>query len=261
MSSYTSSLYCTGIQLKKHHLSFLIGKGGNVIKSLQQEHHIRSNINQRDLVYNMSGAKNNVDAAVTAVKRHMSWIDNLPAFKSTQQAPRKNRVARKNLPDEDGWTVAGKKEAQPKLTRPPQIELKTENKYTGFSSDEDDDEPATSPKRVTFAHDATGEDEIREFDKNEPPSYVSNSSGDDEPSDDDIAYLANKRTTSTAWRPRSRSQSPAAASDSNTSYIQAVRDHLKNASQKPERSVKKRWADICDEESDTDDEDLFLGSH
>lgn len=262
MSRYASSLYCAGIALKKHHLSFLIGRGGCAIKGIQQQYKISATINQRELVYNMSGAKNNVDAAVTAVKRHMLWIDNLPAFKSEQQAPPKNRAARKNVPDEDGWTVAGNKDAQPKLTRPPQFELKTENKYAGFSSDEDDDEPTTSPKRVTFAHDATGEDEIREFDKNEPPSYVSNSSGDDEASDEDIAYLASKRTSSTAWRPRSRSQSPAAASDSNASYIQAVRNHLKNGSPKPERSVKKkRWADIADEDSDSDDEDLFLGSH
>ena len=255
MSRYASSLYCAGIALKKHHLSFLIGRGGCAIKGIQQQYKISATINQRELVYNLSGAKDNVDAAVAAVKRHMSWIDNLPAFKSTPKAPRKNRS------DADGWTVGGKADVKPKLQKARHFELKTENQYAGFSSDEDDDEPATSPKRVTFAHDATGEDEIREFDKNEPPSYVSNSSGDDEPSDEDIAYLANKRTTSTAWRPRSRSQSPPPTSDSNTSYIQAVRDHLKNASQKPGRSVKKRWADICDEESDTDDEDLFLGSH
>lgn len=253
MSGYASSLYCAGIQLKKHHLSFLIGKGGCVIKGIQQEHNVDAKIHQRDLVYNLSGNRSNVDAAVAAIKKHMSWIDDLPAFKSTRQKPMKN------TPDEDGWTVTGKKDANPKLQKAHYAEVKTINQYAGFDSD--DDEAATSQKRVTFAHDATGEDDVREFDKDEPASYVSNSSGDDEPSDEDIAYLSNKCTASTAWRPRSHKQSPT-VSDSNSgkSYINAIRNNLKKKSSKPERSVKKRWADICDDESDSDDEDLFLGS-
>ena len=223
MSRYASSLYCAGIQLKKHHLSFLIGKGGCVIKGIQQEHNVDAKIHQRDLVYNLSGNRSNVDAAVAAIKKHMSWIDDLPAFKSTRQKPMKN------TPDEDGWTVTGKKDANPKLQKAHYAEVKTINQYAGFDSD--DDEPVTSQKRVTFAHDATGEDDVREFDKDEPASYVSNSSGDDEPSDEDIAYLSNKCTTSTAWRPRSHKQSPT-VSDSNLgkSYINAVRNNLKKKS-------------------------------
>lgn len=262
MSRYASSLYCAGIQLKKHHLSFLIGKRGVAINGIKQQFKVSASIHQRELVYNLSGTKANVDAAAKAITRHMSWIDNLPAFKSARTVPRKN------LPDEDGWTVSGSSPVPPKLKESPKFELDTSNKFAGFDSDaEDDDEAveAAPAKKVTFAHDATGEDEIREFDKNEPPIYVSNSSGDDEPSDEDVAYLASKRSTSGAWRPRSRSQSPAAASsDEGKSYIQTLRDHLANGSPKPKRSVnKKSWADIADEDDSdfSDEEDLFLGSY
>lgn len=259
MSRRSTSVYHARLNVKKHHLSFLIGKGGVTIKCLQREHNIRSHINQKELVYYLSGEKNSVDAAAAAITKHIRWIDNLPVF-----AAKKKKVSRKNRPDADGWTVAGAAPAKPKLEESTPVVLKNDNKYAGFESDTDDDEPEEKPKkRVTFAHDATGEDEIREFDKDEPASYVSNSSGEDEPSDEDIAYLASKRTSATAWRPRSRSQSPAADSNSGNTFITALRDHVVNGADKPQRkAVKKSWADIADEcESDSDGDDLFLGSY
>ena len=130
--------------------------------------------------------------AIADIQKHVNWIKNLdikaPEPKSTRP--------KKNQPDSDGWTVCGKARdiAEPKPTK--SVSIETSNKFAGFE-DSDDEEPQeetkTSPKRrVTFAHDATGEDEIRLFDK-DAASDVSDSSGEeDEFTEEDLAYLASK---------------------------------------------------------------------
>lgn len=262
MSRNTNAIVRTSIQVPtRNHLRFLIGKGGKVIKSIKAKHGLTyANINQSERIYNIAGPKASVAAAAADINRHIEWINNI----NIEHTPK--RVKSKPQTDENGWTTITPRRSESK--KPVEkliVQSNHRNQFKELEQEEDDAiaTPTNSPvlkstskkkKKVTFAHDATGQDEIREFDKNEPASYVS-SSDDAEPSDEDMSYFASKRTGGNAWRPRNRSQSPVPTTDESTSYIKSLRDHLKTGSPKPTRTPsKKSWADIADEDSSDDEE-------
>ena len=117
-------------------------------------------------------------------------------------------------------------------------------------------------RRVTFAHDATGQDEIREFNKNEPPICVSSGS-EAEPSDEDDAYMSQK-TSANAWRPaRRRSTGIKMMRDIAREDNPSKKAKLKAEYKLQKNAAPQSWADICDDhdrsgcwgsDSDSDDD-------
>lgn len=243
MSYRRSAVFRAKLNIQRHCIGFLIGPKGSVIKGLQRKHRIRSRIDQDALVYHLSGNEQDVRNAISDIQKHVNWIKNLD-IKAPEPKPTRPK---KNQPDSDGWTVCGKARdiAEPKPTK--SLSIETSNKFAGFE-DSDDEEPQeetkTSPRRrVTFAHDATGEDEIRLFDKDAPASDVSdNSSDEDEPTEEDLAYLASKRSSTNAWRPRSRTTSV-----SGDSHLKKLNQWAKGGPKPKKTAIKESWADICDE--------------
>ena len=247
-----SNVFRAKLNVNKKHIGFLIGPSGSVIRGLQVKYGIHSQILQEECVYNLSGPMEGVKSAIADIRRHIQWINNLQG---------RNRKPQKvtNTVDEYGWTTV-------KVHSNTKQPVKTSPHITvgagRFEELDDSDEESTSapteskvavpehrqpPKlmgawrsklRVTFAHDATGQDEIREFDKNEPPICVSSGS-EAELCDEDDAYMAQKTSTN-AWRPACR----------------------KAEYKKKKNTIRQSWADVCDDMSSDsdDDEDIFLCS-
>ena len=259
MAYRRNAVFRATLKVQRSHVGFLVGARGATIKGLQKKHGIRSHIDQTTLEYKLSGPEPNVRDAIADIKKHVEWIKNLQP--RSQPEPVKRTV--KNEVDEDGFTTIRSSGRRPTRKTVAPIQLETTNKYAGFDSDSDDEEEDTqeSKPRVTFAHDATGEDEIRRFDKNDPPSAVSSpTNSDNEPSADDLAYLASKTSTSNAWRPRR----------ARTSSIRDLRNDMDNltpaemveslSKRKKTRTQKsKSWADIADEWDELNDELIVTG--
>ena len=141
--SYRRQVYKTTLQVEPRHIGYLIGPKGAVIKALQQKHGIRSRIHQEKCLYLLSGAEQNVLAAVQEIQQHIDWINNVTDKRKETMAPQEQR-------EEDGWTSAGprrRSKNQPRrvVEKTTTTEYRSENSFAGLDSDSDEetDEPRT----------------------------------------------------------------------------------------------------------------------
>jgi len=70
-------IYRTSIPVKREHVGHLIGRGGSVIRGIQQKYGIRSKIDELKLQYLFSGQKRNVDAAVGEIQQAIAKLNAL----------------------------------------------------------------------------------------------------------------------------------------------------------------------------------------
>ena len=99
-----NSIYRASIAVKKQHVGHLIGRGGSVIRGLQQKYGIRSKIDEQNLRYLLSGPQRNVDAAVAEIQQTIAKLNELVS----EQPRRPQKVT-----DEDGWTHTEEKSRCP----------------------------------------------------------------------------------------------------------------------------------------------------
>lgn len=254
--SYQSRVFRATLCIAPKHIGFLIGPRGSVIKGLQRKYGIHSKILQKECEYKLSGPQEGVNSAIAEIRRHIQWINSL-------EKPKKSKLQKvSTVVDEDGWsTVTVRSTTKKPVKTTPQMAV-TAGRFEALDdSDEELESTPTEKPRVTFAHDATGQDEIREFDKNEPPISVSSGS-EAEPSDEDDAYMAQKTSTN-AWRPsRRRSNGIKMMRDIARENDSAKKAELKAEYRRQKNAAPMSWADICDEHdrsgswgSDTDSDD------
>lgn len=256
--------YRANLNISKKHIGFLIGPKGKIINGLKRKHGVYASIDERNCVYRLNGPQAAVEAAINDIRTHINWINGIKP-----KTPKRKAIQ----PQQDGWSVVTTraKKATPAPTPEPVKTAKNGQYETLESSDDESDESESNirlpqsrpaPKllgvwskkpRVTFAHDATGQDEIREFYKNEPPIAVSSGS-DDEPNDDDIAYMAKKKTK----KPWKSSGNIAKLRDIAREKDESKKSEMKTA-YKQQKTTKKRWADLVDEmsEDESDEESEF----
>ena len=168
---------------------------------------------------------------------------------------------------EDGWNVVTTS-SRSKSVKTNLPKLKLTQRYAFLEQVEPVEQPTTvfaGPKpvtplalkgawakksRVTFAHDATGEDEIRFFDKNAPASAVSSCDSSSDMSDEDAAYFASKTSSGNAWKPAFHNILTKEEVKQKKEAILARLAEKRVARKSP--AVKKSWADIADDDSDSD---------
>lgn len=272
--SHQSRVFRATLCIAPKHIGFLIGPRGSVIQGLQRKYGIRSKILQKECEYKLSGPEEGVNNAIADIRRHIQWINSL-------EKPKKSKLQKTTCVDEDGWsTVTARSTAKKPVKTSPRMDV-TAGRFEAL--DDSDEESGGAPiesnvavpeprsprkptgvwarkPRVTFAHDATGQDEIREFDKNEPPICVSSGS-EAEPSDEDDAYMAQK-TSANAWRPsRRRSIGITMMRDIARGDNPAKKAELKAEYKRQKNAPRQSWADICDDHdrsggwgSDSDDD-------
>ena len=273
--SYQSRVFRATLCIAPKHIGFLIGPRGSVIKGLQRKYGIRSKILQKECEYKLSGPEESVNSAIADIRRHIQWINSL------EDKPKKSKLQKTSSVDEDGWsTVTVRSTTKKPVQTSPRMAV-TAGRFEAL--DDSDEESVSAPieskvavpeprsprkptgvwskkRRVTFAHDATGQDEIREFDKNEPPICVSSGSEADA-SDEDDAYMAQK-TSANAWRPsRNRSNGIKMMRNIALENDPAKKAELQTEYKRQKNAARQSWADICDDHdlccswgSDSDDD-------
>ena len=127
-----NSIYRASVDVKKQHVGHLIGRGGSVIRGLQQKYGIRSKIDEQNLRYLLSGPQRNVDAAVAEIQQTIAKLNELVS----QQPRRPQKVT-----DDDGWTHTEEKVAvQPRRKVAKAIIAPTNRFDFGDSSDDEEQE-------------------------------------------------------------------------------------------------------------------------
>jgi hypothetical protein len=125
-------IYRASVDVKKQHVGHLIGRGGSVIRGLQQKYGIRSKIDEQNLRYLLSGPQRNVDAAVAEIRQTIAKLNELVS----EQPRRPQKVT-----DDDGWTHSEEKVAvQPRRKVAKAIIAPTNRFNFGDSSDDDDEQ-------------------------------------------------------------------------------------------------------------------------
>jgi hypothetical protein len=127
-----NSIFRASLPVKKEHVGHLIGRGGSVIRGIQQKYGIRSKIDEENLRYLLSGQKRNVDAAVADIQQSIAKLNSI-----TSVAPRRPQM----VTDEDGWThTEEKRAAQPRRNVAKTI-IVPQNRFDfGDSSDDEEEE-------------------------------------------------------------------------------------------------------------------------
>jgi len=127
-----NSIYRASVAVKKQHVGHLIGRGGSVIRGLQQKYGIRSKIDEQNLRYLLSGPQRNVDAAVAEIQQTIAKLNELVS----QQPRRPQKVT-----DDEGWTHTEEKVAvQPRRKVAKAIIAPTNRFDFGDSSDDEEQE-------------------------------------------------------------------------------------------------------------------------
>lgn len=125
-------IYRASVAVKKQHVGHLIGRGGSVIRGLQQKYGIRSKIDEQNLRYLLSGPQRNVDAAVAEIRQTIAKLNELVS----QQPRRPQKVT-----DDEGWTHTEEKVAvQPRRKVAKAIIAPTNRFDFGDSSDDEEQE-------------------------------------------------------------------------------------------------------------------------
>lgn len=128
-------IYRASVAVKKQHVGHLIGRGGSVIRGLQQKYGIRSKIDEQNLRYLLSGPQMNVDAAVAEIRQTIAKLNELVS----QQPRRPQKVT-----DDQGWTHTEEKVAiQPRRKVAKAIIAPTNRFDFGDSSDDEEEEEET----------------------------------------------------------------------------------------------------------------------
>jgi hypothetical protein len=127
-----NSIYRASIAVKKQHVGHLIGRGGSVIRGLQQKYGIRSKIDEQNLRYLLSGPQRNVDAAVAEIQQTIAKLNDVVSVQSRR--PQK-------VTDDEGWTHTEEKVAvQPRRKVAKSIIVPTNRFDFGDSSDDEEEE-------------------------------------------------------------------------------------------------------------------------
>lgn len=127
-----NSIYRASVAVKKQHVGHLIGRGGSVIRGLQQKYGIRSKIDEQNLRYLLSGPQRNVDAAVAEIQQTIAKLNALIWV---------NPNSSQKVTDDDGWTHSEEKVAvQPRRKVAKAIIAPTNRFDFGDSSDDEEEE-------------------------------------------------------------------------------------------------------------------------
>ena len=125
-------IYRASVDIKKQHVGHLIGRGGSVIRGIQQKYGIRSKIDEQNLRYLLSGPQRNVDAAVAEIRQTIAKLNEVVSVQSRR--PQK-------VTDDDGWTHSEEKVAvQPRRKVAKAIIAPTNRFDFGDSSDDEEQE-------------------------------------------------------------------------------------------------------------------------
>lgn len=127
-----NSIYRASVDVKKEHVGHLIGRGGSVIRGLQQKYGIRSKIDEQNLRYLLSGPQRNVDAAVAEIRQTIAKLNDVVSV----QSRRPHKVT-----DDEGWTHTEEKVAVQPRRKVAKAIIAPTNRYDfGDSSDDEEEE-------------------------------------------------------------------------------------------------------------------------
>ena len=125
-------IYRASVDVKKEHVGHLIGRGGSVIRGLQQKYSIRSKIDEQNLRYLLSGPQRNVDAAVAEIRQTIAKLNDVVSVQSRR--PQK-------VTDDEGWTHTEEKVAVQPRRKVAKAIIATTNRFDfGDSSDDEEEE-------------------------------------------------------------------------------------------------------------------------